>query len=662
MLPHGRTFVARHGMPGRLVRPDGSVPTAPSSSRGAISSCAPHVSAGRRAGLLALFVMLPMAGRAAQVEVPLMVDTRFLQAAVEEVLEFGVTGTGQMQVDDCNRVELSDLVVATGDGEVVVSLAVHAISGAWAFGRCLGPSSWQGRMKLDLLPGLESGGLVVTFTPLGVELVRADGSPGLLSGPTRMLAEGLVLPRIERVRLDLAESLAAIDALLESATPDRTTVLVERTRIHEVRALDAGLLLRIGFQVEATADVEGPPAEPPLAAEDQVRWQRLEDELDGFLTTVIFALAGPAASDELRLELLAVLLDARHAIAEALSEDGDAVEEGEGDHLPALAQPPDPVRRVFVESWDRLRPWLAELDLADVAGLEADLRLAAFMAGGDALRALDALGPEFGLDISSDGLRRLARLLLAEEVPERFTPLPLDVDPAFRALFGMDRPQPAETRGRRPGILTLLVPLASARAESPADALRGLVPRLAILDEYLRLVASLLDQQTGEHLSAGSRIPSRLKSRLDPLVWATAWKESCWRQFTGSTDNPRVLTSRVGALGMMQVNGRVWRGVYDLERLAEEVAYNVSAGTGILEHYLVDYAIRRGEHKHPGGDDNLIRATYAAYNGGPSHLGRYRRDDTPARLRAIDNEFWQHYQTIKSSQWPDVASCYAVGG
>jgi hypothetical protein len=63
----------------------------------------------------------------------------------------------------------------------------------------------------------------------------------------------------------------------------------------------------------------------------------------------------------------------------------------------------------------------------------------------------------------------------------------------------------------------------------------------------------------------------------------------------------------------------------------------------------------------PGGDDNLIRATYAAYNGGPSHLGRYRRDETPARLRAIDDEFWRHYQTIKADQWPDVSSCYAVG-
>ena len=218
-----------------------------------------------------------------------------------------------------------------------------------------------------------------------------------------------------------------------------------------------------------------------------------------------------------------------------------------------------------------------------------------------------------------------------------------------------------QSRRRLPTLLDWLLPRAWAEAETPAEALRGVVPRLATLDEYLQLVARLLKRQTRAHLSTGSRVPAQLQSRFDPLVRATAWKESCWRQFIGSSENPRVLTSPVGALGMMQINGRVWRGTYDQKRLADEVDYNVAAGIEILEHYLVDYAIRRGEQKHPGGVDNLVRATYAAYNGGPSQMGRYRRDNTPARLRAIDNDFWRHYQTMKTSQWPEVSTCYAVG-
>jgi hypothetical protein len=602
-----------------------------------------------------LLLLVAMAARADRLEVPLLIETHAVAHAVAAVLDLDEAGRGRIDADPCNRVELGDLVVATADQELVLSFALRAITGAHVMGQCRGPSPWDGRMNVALVPGVEPDGLAVRFTPLGVELTRSDGSPGLLTGPTRLLAENLVLPRIERLRLDLAEPLAAIDGLLEASRPGRAPAPLEGTRIHAVDVLDTGLSLRLGVGIGAVAGIDDPPAEPPLSPQEQLQWQQREDELDGFLTTIITALAA-RAGPELRLELMAVLLDARHALAEALGEQAH-------DQAPDDADvgDPDPVRRIFIASWDQLRPWLAELGGADAAGVDADLRLAAFLAGGDALRALDALGPAVGLEISADGLRRLARLLLAEQAPERFTPLPLEVDPALRTLFGLDRQPPVQSRWRLPPLLDWLLPRAWAAAETPAEALRGLVPRLAILDDYLKLVASLLKQQTTEHLSAGSRVPAHLKPRFDPLVWATAWKESCWRQFIGSTENPRVLTSPVGALGMMQINGRVWRGTYDQKRLAEEVDYNVTAGAEILEHYLVDYAIRREEHKHPGGEDNLVRATYAAYNGGPSHMGRYRRDNTPARLRAIDNDFWRHYQTMKSSQWPEVSTCYAVG-
>jgi hypothetical protein len=606
-------------------------------------------------------VSLPMAGNAARLEVPLVVETRHVQNAVAAALELDAGGRGEARADDCNRVELSDAHIGTPDGALLVSLAVRAITGAQVLGQCRGPAPWQGRMNLQLVPEVEPDGLAVRFAPLAAELVRADGSPGLLSGSSRVLAERLVLPRLQRVRLDLAAPLVAIDGLLETALPGRAQALDEPVRILAAEVVERGISLRVGFRVDPARVAARPFAEPHLAPGELVRWQRLEDELDGFLTMVIARLAAPPAHPELRLEMLGVLLDARHAIAAALVEDLDAAEEGSEFYAPDAEPGGDPVRRIFIDTWDRLRPWLAELDLAAAPALEQELRLAAFIAGGDALRALDALGPELDLQISRDGLRRLARMLLADDVPERFTPLPLAVDTGMRELFGLGQPDTGDISRLWPALLDWLIAPAAAQAESPADALRGLVPRLATLDDYLQLVASLLEQQTGEHLAAGPRLPARLKPRLEPLVWATAWKESCWRQFVGPSGNPRVLTSPVGALGMMQINGRVWRGLYDLQRLADEVDYNVSAGTEILEHYLVDYAIRRGEHKLPGGDDNLIRATYAAYNGGPSHLGRYRREDTPARLRAIDNEFWRHYQTIKADQWPDVSSCYAVG-
>src|SRR5690606_26990593 len=132
-----------------------------------------------------------------------------------------------------------------------------------------------------------------------------------------------------------------------------------------------------------------------------------------------------------------------------------------------------------------------------------------------------------------------------------------------------------------------LLPSAHANNIPPAEALKGVVPRLESLDGYLELVASLLQEQASDWLAENDRLPERLAERLDPLVRATAWKESCWRQLSGSVNNPQVLRSPIGAIGMMQVNSRVWRKIYDLDRLADEVDYNVKAGIEILTHYMV---------------------------------------------------------------------------
>jgi len=593
---------------------------------------------------------------AGEVEIPLLAETVQVRAAIGGVLELDENGQSTLGDDLCNRLELSDLGVVPEDGQLAVSMALTATTGAHVLGACRGPAPWRGRLALRLTPQVMASGLAIEFVPDSIQLSRPDGSPGVFSVPAQVLADALVVPRMNSVRIDLAEPLNVLDEMIEQLMGPRQgeQSLVQRTRISRLDTEEAGIRAWLAFQVQALDPADQAPASS-LDPSELAQWQTIEDEFDGFLTAIISTLAHSTESHALRTELLATLLDARHAIAEALTLDDPAS---------------DPVRELFLTTWDRLRPLMGELETLDTPGLEVDFRLAAFIAGGDALRALDALGPDYGFEITRDGLRRLARLLLAESVPASFTPLPLEVDPEFRALFGLDdTEEPVSTTAQlmqqiAAGLRSAgswLLPAAHANSTPPAEALRGLVPRLAILDDYLELVARLLEQQTNAWLAKNDRVPDRMIARLDPLVRATAWKESCWRQLTGSTSDPQVLRSPVGAVGMMQINGRVWRTVYDLDRLTYEVDYNVNAGIEILTHYMVDYAIRRGEHEQPGGDDNLIKATYAAYNGGPSHLARYRREDTPARLRAIDDEFWRQYTSIQADQWPVISTCYAVG-
>lgn len=605
-----------------------------------------------------LFVLYsPNALSAGEVEIPLLAETAHLQTAISRALEFDENGQSTISNDPCNRVELSDMVVMTEDAQLSVGMALTATTGAYVLGACRGPKPWQGRLALKLTPQVMASGLGIEFVPAAIELSRPDSTPGLLSKPVQLIADALVLPRMKRVQIDLAGPLNSLDGLIEQMIGPGNDQggelsLIQRTHITRLQIEETGLRAWLAFQVRASETTDQAP-EPTLDKSEFAQWQTLEDELDGFLTTIISALAYSTESRALRLELLAVLLDARHAIAEALTVDDPEY---------------DPVRELFLTTWDRLRPLMSELEGMETPGLEVDFKLAAFIAGGDALRALDALGPEYGFEINRDGLRRLARLLLAEAAPPSFTPLPLEVDPEFRDLFGFNAPDesvftPVELTGQISSwIGSWLLSTAHADSISPAEALKGLFPRKDNLNDYLELVDSLLQEQSSAWLAKSDGIPDMMAERLDPMIRATAWKESCWRQLVDSNGEPQVLRSAGGAVGMMQINGRVWRNVYDLDRLVDEVDYNVTAGIDILTHYMIDYAIRKGEHEQPGGEDNLVKATYAAYNGGPGHLARYRREDTPAQLKAIDYEFWRHYTTIKEDKWPDISSCYAVGG
>jgi hypothetical protein len=325
----------------------------------------------------------------------------------------------------------------------------------------------------------------------------------------------------------------------------------------------------------------------------------------------------------------------------------------------------DPLRRLFLDTWSTLGDILGRLPPGGPEDEDYLLRLSSFLAAGDALALVDDLGPAFGVELSRDGLLRLAEILMAGEGPAALTPLPLGEDEMLRSLFDFDTA--SATRSSTPPVsawLHLFSPIRRAVADEPdpATLLREVFPRRDNLDIYLGLVARLIDETLAAHWS-DSRIPLEQRELFEPLVRATAWKETCWRHYlpgeASDSSGLRVIRSGVGAVGMMQIVGRVWRSLFDLERLETDVAYNLAAGIDILDHYYVHYALRRGEDSYPGGRDNLVRATYAAYNGGPSKLSRYRRDDVAARARAVDEQFYRQYLVMRDAPWPQESRCYA---
>src|SRR5439155_1108246 len=182
----------------------------------------------------------------------------------------------------------------------------------------------------------------------------------------------------------------------------------------------------------------------------------------------------------------------------------------------------------------------------------------------------DAAAPSPGLEISSDGLRRLARVLDPSYAgdPLAYTEAP---DPVLRELFHFHELPPSESSPAPPpaGESGWLGPRAAC-ASPPPNELGPLARRLdrwlpraderpAYRDAGARLLALVAERAAG-----ASPVEERFAHLYRALVPAGAWQESCWRQFVERDGKVTYLLSKSGDVGIMQVNRRVWRGFFDL--------------------------------------------------------------------------------------------------
>jgi len=592
-----------------------------------------------------LLLAVPSIAAAREVVVPVRLDFAFLRQALLAQVYTGADGTVRAWDDGsgCNFLILSDPQVDALQNRLRVRSAGRGRVGTPVGDSCLTLVDWTGTVELIEQPSLDPARPIVRFTVVDSNLYGADGRKRI-TGTLWDWVKAYVHPRFEAVTVDLEQPLNELRGVLPLVLPredaEQAARLLDSIALAGAQAGDSGLTVDVRFDVP---EIAGPPPtqpgpEPTLTAEELERWQTATQRWDAFLTFVTKQAAGDSTVAAQRQALFDVLIAARYDILWVLRPSGPS----ETDPVPAL----------FVTTWARLAPVLRDLSLG-LPG-ESALRYLSFITATDALRAIKELGPTSGLDISADGLRRLARILAptSSEDPVAYSDA---IDPRLRDLFGFGEPLPPPQDN--PDVNWSWWQPARAWAASDVVArLNRWAPTRDDAPEYLPLVRDLL-QDTADRTLATRPLDDQFDKLYGWLVLATAWKESCWRQFVRVGDRLTPMLSPVGAIGIMQVNPRVWRGFYDVKGLGQDIAYNAMAGAEILIHYLRDYAIAKGEHIVTGNVDNLARATYAAYNGGPGHLTRYRKGKNKS-LRRIDESFWDKYRKIKSGQVLAVAECY----
>jgi hypothetical protein len=612
-------------------------------------------------GLFCLVLLAPVIVTAGEISVPLRVPLALLREPLAGLSALPDQAPRELyRKGSCRYFQTgSPVLEQRPDG---LHFITH-VAGRWAMeiaGRCIGLSAWSGTADLELVPVVsEDGRLHLRISRSTLRDDTGRGAP--LLGFIVNLSRRFINTRIEAFSYDLTPPREEILAVLRDCIPPAMLPDIgEALRsLHLGEAgLEPGTVTVPLMLTIPDAWREPPPVRPAAAPLDETAIRSLEQAfrpLDAFVVFVVKRAGVELTDPELRERLFELLLESRYRLVDILSGEAEVVSG-------------DPLRYLFIADWEDLRELIAA---AAQRGLIRGrlLEYAMFINAGDVLLAIDREAPGLGMEITADGLRRLARTLQ----PGVADPLKFDqaVDPDLRRLFdfGPDAPPPSPSVIPTPE--TSLWERLLARLFSPAHAaeiaddpeaelgkrLDRWVPTGEQLTDYQGVVNSLLLLAADRQLVASGLNPDHA-AIYRHLLPATALIESCWRQFVREDGKVTFLKSSAGSIGMMQINQHVWRGFYEIERLKWDVPYNVRAGAEILLRYLQTDAIPLAAKT--GETDHIPRATYCVYNAGPKAVRRFLNAKGSARARAVDERLWKLYQGIAAGGMVDLQQCRVV--
>jgi hypothetical protein len=545
--------------------------------------------------------------------------------------------------DGCGSFRLKDVVVTGTDRVVNIAGPASGEAGLRFLGLCWANVAWTGYVEISARPDVGAD-WQLRLRDLDVRVYDKNRRTTGMAPRLFTLVKRWSETELSRFTFDLGPPLHDVSALLTefAGSPGTTSLASALASLRPDGVVVAPDAVRLFVTMEVPV-VSAQPRRPEsvLTPAEIKRWEATLDDWDGFLSFIVKDLAGENEDPGVRDDLLGLLLDARREL------------------IGILARGPEPgtdaVRRIFVTKWDRLRTIVQRTAAQPNDDLAKAVRSVTFLAAGDALTAIDAVAPTLGLDFSADGLRRLARTL-----DPAFVGDPVEqsdqADPRLQELFRFRDPDapprrpPPQPRSR---LWDLLAPRPAYAESDEWRALSTRLDRWVASDDELPVYRAAMDRLLT--LAAQRAIdPDRLEGRFaglyENLVKATAWQESCWRQFVRNDGGVTYLESPTGDVGLMQVNVRVWRGFFSLRRLQWNAAYNAGAGAEILQQLLVRYGVREAGTAL----ENAARATYSAYQGGPGGYRRYRAATSTSRTAAIDRAFWAKYRAVATGTADDV--------
>ncbi len=631
--------------------------------------------------LLLSVSLTPVTACGETVSFPLQLDYPFLKTLL---IHSAFTDPNQTilisdPANDCQQISLSNPNVVSENHLLRIDAEVHLKGGILMGQGCLFSIEWDGYLVAHMKPVMNPDTWELSFDPVDFVLLDKDRRPE--KGQLWDYFEAPVMERMRQTRIVVNDPIDQFKLFLLSVVPvaeqPRVNAMLATLRPGVIGTEPEAIKIEISVDIEAVPAAAKPPAPATLSPREIDDFIAVWETWDSFLVQTLMSLMDKPLTPEERETLLTILLDTRYRFIGELEAN-------------APSASTDFVREQFVDVWKKLSPILKNhLSRQPSANSWGYL---AFFTSSDALAALDKLGPLLNIEISRNGLIRLARML--SEDKNLTLQYNLQVNPDLRTLLGLGSPiditgpaineklleqedmetepetniPPSSMNGRQLIVSKLykaLSPRICWAGKSGSKAgMKEMKQWLVTKDNveaHLEKIKPILAAATREKLKKNS-IPKSYHNMFQHAVYATAWQESCFRHFI--IDNKKLTYIRSysnTSIGIMQINERVWRGIYNIEHLRWDVTYNVAAGVDIMNLYFIKYVLPKLKSlkgKDLSGDDVPVCSLYAMYNAGPGEFSRYVKRRKTGKFTEIDKHFKEKYTWVKSRQWDKLHDCF----
>ncbi len=374
----------------------------------------------------------PVAARQ-KLRIPVTIDYLALGAAMKEQL---YTDHGRAPLwngsDRCQYFYAENPRFARAGANVKLESDGSLMIGLMVGSQCVSPIVWNGVLEVETAPYIAPH-LMLKFRVTDINLYDRNHEKTLLVGKGFDLIKQYYIPKLETFTFDLSPAFQEFQELVKAGAPPEVTERVTQTLATlkaepELLATDTGVRTTIDLTVPAFEPIPTPSAPVQLTPQELAAFEKNLDQWDSFLVFAIKQMGDTAKDPQLRDDLLALLLDSRYRLVDALAH--------------PQSSGPDPIRILFLDEWQRLGEIIRAAVRRGTLGSQS-LQFLSFISAGDALFAFDQAAPALGVRISSADLRRLAHMIgpTVTTDPLAFT---FEEDPELRKMFHVKEPLASE--------------------------------------------------------------------------------------------------------------------------------------------------------------------------------------------------------------------------